>query len=173
MPTNGRHVRVVARRKYEVPSLKKISGAVAADATLPTISHRILRRTLREMNFRYLKRDRKSVLIEKEDIVLWRRKYLRTIRQLRGDARKVYYLDETWINEGHTVSKVWQDLSVTNNRDAFLEGWSTGLTAPSGKGRRIIITHVGSDSGFLEDGLLCFESKKGGDYHEEYERRGF
>ncbi|XP_028139233.2 uncharacterized protein LOC114333544 [Diabrotica virgifera virgifera] len=77
-------------------------------------------------------------------------------------------MDETWINEGHTVKKVWQDLNIKSKREAFIEGWSTGLKTPSGKGRRLIITHIGSDTGFLDDGLLLFESRKtGGDYHEE------
>lgn len=46
-------------------------------------------------------------------------------------------------------------------------GWSTGLKMPSGKGRRLIITHIGSNDGFVTDGLLVFESKSTGDYHED------
>ncbi|XP_072401073.1 uncharacterized protein [Diabrotica undecimpunctata] len=66
---------------------------------------------------------------------------------------------------GHTKSKVWQDLNIKSARQAFIEGLSTGLKAPSGKGRRLIITHIGSDSGFLQDGLNVFTSIKTGDYH--------
>lgn len=39
--------------------------------------------------------------------------------------------------------------------------------APSGKGRRLIITHIGSDSGFLTGGLNVFESRRTGYYHED------
>lgn len=36
------------------------------------------------------------------------------------------------------------------------------------KGKRLIIVHIGSEDGFVHDGLLCFESKKNSrDYHEE------
>lgn len=56
---------------------------------------------------RYMKRDRKSVLIERDDIVRWRRKYLTTIKEYRRQNRPIYYLDETWLNEGHTKEKVW------------------------------------------------------------------
>lgn len=99
--------------------------------------------------------------------MLWRQKYLRDIRELRDAGKKIYYTDETWINEGYTVSKIWQDLNIKNSRQAFFEGFSTGLKSPSGKGRRLIITHIGSDSGFLDGGLNVFESRKTGDYHED------
>lgn len=48
-----------------------------------------------------------------------------------------------------------------------MEGWSTGLRPPSGKGRRLIITHIGSSNGFLDQGLLEFQSNSTKDYHEE------
>lgn len=166
--------RNVIRRKIhsfyfrsEIPTLQKISQELENDDRLPRISRRVLIRTLREMNFRYSKRNRKSMLVEKNEIILWRRKYLEEIRNIRSIGRKIYYLDETWINEGHTVAKVWQDLNIKSKREAFIEGFSTGLKAPSGKGRRLIITHIGSDTGFLDDGLLQFQSCKTGDYHEE------
>lgn len=139
--------------RNEIPTLKKILTAVKSDDDLPDMSENVLHRTLREMNFRHLKRNRKSVLIEKDEIVLWRRKYLDEIIKHRSAGKKIYYTDETWLNEGYTVSKVWQDLNIKNSRQAFLEGFSTGLKSPSGKGRRLIITHIGSDSGFLDGGL--------------------
>lgn len=153
--------------KNEIPNLKKLQAEISKDDSLPNISREVLIRTLRQMNIRYLKRNRKSMLIERDEIVLWRRRYLEDIRKYRAAGRKIYYTDETWLNEGHTVSKVWQDLNVTNSRQAFLDGFSTGLKCPSGKGRRLIITHIGSDSGFLHGGLNMFESRKTGDYHED------
>jgi len=39
---------------------------------------------------------------------------------------------------------------------------------PTGKAKRIIIVHIGSEEGFVNGGLLVFESKKGSaDYHNE------
>lgn len=153
--------------RNEIPTLKKIAAACAEDNSLPQLSRYVIWRTLREMNFRYLKRNRKSALIEKPEIVTWRRHYLTEIRRLREQGKVIYYMDETWINEGHTVAKVWQDLNVKSRHQAVLEGLSTGLKAPSGKGRRLIIVHIGSNSGFLDGGLCVFESKHTGDYHEE------
>lgn len=117
--------------------------------------------------FRYLKRNRKSILIEREDIVRWRHDYLRTIKRYRTENRPIFYLDETWLNEGHTKEKIWVDNTVKSKRHAFIEGLSTGLRNPSGKGRRLIILHAGSEEGFVNEALLVFEGKKSGDYHEE------
>lgn len=121
--------------RNEIPNVKKIAAAIEADDSMPKISRHVLLRTLRAMQFRYLKRNRKSLLIEKSEVVLWRRKYLQEIRQFRREGKKIYWMDETWLNEGHTVNKVWQDLSITSSRQAFMEGLSPGLKAPSGKGR--------------------------------------
>ena len=71
------------------------------------------------------------------------------------------------INEGHKPNKFWQDETVTSRRQAFLNNLSTGLNPPSGKGRRLIIVHIGSSNGFVKGGLLAFESTRTGDYHED------
>lgn len=73
--------------------------------------------------------------MEKPEIVLWRRKYLDKIRHYREERRRIYYLDETWINVGHTRSKVWMDSTVLTARQAFVVGLSTGLKDPTGKGK--------------------------------------
>ncbi|XP_008189979.1 uncharacterized protein LOC103311918 [Acyrthosiphon pisum] len=67
---------------------------------------------------------------------------------------------------------VWRQKYIEDirryRRDAFLEGLSTGPKNPSGKGKRLIVVHIGSSDGFVEGGLLCFESKKNtADYHDE------
>ena len=48
-----------------------------------------------------------------------------------------------------------------------MSGLTTGLKNPTGKGRRLIVLHIGSDSGVLEGGDLIMEFKKTVDYHEE------
>lgn len=167
-------VKVAIRRKVhtfffrnEPPTIQKVLALVNEDKSIPPMSSSTLGKVLREMKIRYKKRQRKSYLTERDDIINWRRRYLRQIRQYRQQNKPIFYLDETWLNEGHTRQRVWQDESITDRRQAFMEGWSTGLKNPSGKGRRLIITHVGGETGFVEDGLLVFESKKTGDYHEE------
>ncbi|RVE40115.1 hypothetical protein evm_015235 [Chilo suppressalis] len=94
-------------------------------------------------------------------------RYLTAIKEYRRQGKKIYYQDETWINEGHTTGKVWVDTTIESSKQAFSKGL-TGLKSRTGKGQRLIISHIGSDEGFVEAGLLIFESKKNSmDYHEE------
>ncbi|KAL4096825.1 hypothetical protein QTP88_021708 [Uroleucon formosanum] len=60
------------------------------------------------------------------------------------------------------------DITVTSHREAFVRGLSTGAPNPTAKGKRLIVVNIGSEEGFIDGGLLVFESKKGSaDYHEE------
>lgn len=157
----------------KIPTIDKLLADINNDNDLPNFSRSKFWKILKELNIRYLKRNRKSHLIEKTEIVMWRRMYLNAIQKYRAEGREIFYLDETWLNEGHTQPKVWQDLNVKSQRQAFMDGWSIGLKNPTGKGKRLIITHIGGVNGFVEDGLLSFESKKTGDYHEEMNSEKF
>lgn len=76
---------------------------------------------------------------------------------------------------GHTTNYVWLDQDIESSRQAFLNGLSTGPKNPQ-KGKRLIITHIGSEDGFLEGGEWIFEAKKTdaeGDYHGEMDSHNF
>ena len=69
------------------------------------------------------------------------------------------YLDETWLNSGHTRSRQWQ---TKEGKGKVQKG------APPGKGQRLIHTDVGGKEGFVEGAELTFISKTGNpDYHQE------
>jgi len=71
----------------------------------------------------------------------------------------------TWVNAGETHSKAWLDSIVNSPRGAFLTGLTMGTL---GKGKRLIVLHIGSTDGFVPGGFLCFESKtNSSDYHNE------
>ncbi|KAG8175752.1 hypothetical protein JTE90_029237 [Oedothorax gibbosus] len=155
-------------KSNEIPTALKVTNKVNEDPELPNVSRRTINRLLHDLGFEFRKRNRQSILIEREDIQVWRRKYLRDIKNYRSKGKAIYYLDETWINFGHTKSKVWQDKTVKTPKQAFLEGLSTGLKAPSGKGSRLINTHAGSEKGFVSEAKEVFKAKKdSGDYHSE------
>lgn len=141
----------------QIPTLDKVLQAITNDVDLPTISRDKLWKTLHELNFKFEKMDRHSMLIDSEEIVCWRRQYLRRIQQVKAQNKNIYYLDETWVNEGHCVGRVWKDKNIKSSHQAFLEGYTTGFQEPIGKGKRLIICHIGSTNGFLENGLLLFE----------------
>lgn len=73
------------------------------------------------------------MLTDRGDIVIWRQKYIEDIRKYRSEGCTIYYLDETWVN-------------------AFLQGLSTGPKNPIGKGKRLIVVHIGSSEGFIVGG---------------------
>ncbi|XP_060846443.1 uncharacterized protein LOC132926121 [Rhopalosiphum padi] len=87
---------------------------------------------------------------------------------IRRKIHQFWFRHETWVNAGDVPSKVWCDKSIKSARDATNKGLSTGAVNPSGKGKRLIVCHIGSEDGFVSDSLLCFESKKNTqDYHDE------
>lgn len=158
----------------ELPTLAKVLNAINEDNTLPNMKVTSLRKVLKSLDFKFTKRQRNSILTERSDLISWRRKYLTSIRRFREEGRPIYYLDETWLNTGDCVSKVWIDKTVTSNRMAFLDGLSTGPSNPTGKGTRLIVLHIGSAAGFVPGGLLCFQSKKNSsDYHDEMSGQTF
>ncbi|GFY47098.1 DDE_3 domain-containing protein [Trichonephila inaurata madagascariensis] len=87
----------------------------------------------------------------------------------------IYYLDETWVNEGHSENRVWQDSTIKKAvmKKASSSNLTVGLTAPKGKGRSLIITHIGSKEGLVRDAADIFTGKKSGDYHEEMDGNHF
>lgn len=154
--------------RRELPTIDKILIAVNKDPWLPNFKRTTLYSTIKKLDFVFEKRKRCSVLTEREDLIVWRRTYLYNIRKYRQEGRQIYYLDETWLNAGDCVNRVWKDNTVLSKHDAFNKGLTTGSTNPTGKGQRLIILHIGSEKGFLPGGLLCFVSKKNtADYHDE------
>lgn len=152
----------------QIPTIDKIYDVVSRDETLPPISRTNLHKLLKLMDFEYTKRSRNSAMTEKDEIAVWRRQYLENIKRYREEGRHIYFLDETWVNAGECTTKTWVDKTIKSHRDAFLQGLTTGSKNPTGKGKRLIVLHIGSEDGFVAGGLLCFESKKNSsDYHDE------
>ncbi|XP_025200475.1 uncharacterized protein LOC112598292 [Melanaphis sacchari] len=152
----------------ELPTIDKILFDVNEDPTLPNFKRTTLYNIIKKLDFVFTKRKRCSVLTERNDLINWRRNYLYDIRKYRSEGKSIYYLDETWLNVGDCVDRVWVDTTIQSKQDAFNKGLTTGPKNPTGKGQRLIVLHIGSDMGFLEGGLLCFGSKKNSaNYHDE------
>jgi len=86
---------------------------------------------LRNLNFKYKKcNDGRKFLMERNDIVCSRVKFLRKINEFRRnkDTRPIVYLDKTWINQNNTRGHVWQNSDNTE-----------GLKVPIGKGNHRLI----------------------------------
>lgn len=151
----------------DYPTLDKIMALCEADEDVPKFKRTTLHKIIHDLGFAFDKQDSRALLMEREDIILWRRKYLRKIKEHRNANKPIYFLDETWVNAGHVKSKAWLDTTIKDKRHANRDGLSTGPKVPTGKGKRLIVLHIGSDKGFVDGGSLVFESKSTKDYHEE------
>lgn len=112
-----------------------------------------MKRLLLKLKFSYKKsNDGRKFLMERNDIVALRCKFLRTMCTLRknNDPRPVVYLDETWVNQNHSRSHIWQNEENTE-----------GFKVPTGKGGRLIVCHAGSKShGFIEGAKISLLKKR-------------
>lgn len=160
-------------RRNEPPTAQKIAEEFRRSEHLPNLRTWTIRRLLSDIGFVFEKRERNSLMIERQDVLIWRQRYLRQIAEYRQQHRKVFYTDETWVNAGHTVTKAWRDDTVKTPEDAFLRGLTTGLKQPSGRGARLIVTHIGNEDGFVDGCLSVFKGTKSGDYHEEMDGEHF
>ncbi|XP_039294141.1 uncharacterized protein LOC120353647 [Nilaparvata lugens] len=121
-----------------------------------------VRKIIKSLGFRFRKcNDGRQLLMERRDIACARAVFLRKMHEIRREInpRPIFYIDETWVNQNHSRSMIWQH-----------EDGSGGLKVPVGKGGRLIILHAGSaQTGFIPECKLIFKAKKSTslDYHTE------
>lgn len=146
-------------RNKELPTRKKILTILKErdifDGCLTSLLH-----VLHSLGFKWKKINNRKFLMERSDIVAMRCDFLRKI--MKVDMEKVVFIDETWVNAGHTKNMSWSDDSVLSCRKE-----------PTGKGSRIIVVHAGASTGFIPNMLEVFTSKKSGDYHDEMNAKKF
>lgn len=63
----------------EIPTLDEIIVSINEHPDLPNWPRTTLHRLLKDMHFIYNKRGRNSAMIEKEEIEIWRNKYLKQL----------------------------------------------------------------------------------------------
>lgn len=138
----------------ELPTLSKLSASLKEsdlfNGSLPSLSS-----ILKKVGFDYKKCDKRKIVMERSDIAVARITFLRKVKAI-ADWGKVVFLDETWLNANHTVSKTWTD-----------DKKESTTKVPEGKGQRLIICHAGTANGFVPNCLLAFKSVKTSEYHEE------
>jgi len=90
-------------------------------------------------------------------------RYIEKLRKNRlVDKRPVVYLDETYIRPTYHVKKCWQSAD---------EG---GVLVSESAGKRFIIAHAGSESGFVSNALLIFRSQpQSADYNDDMNATNF
>ncbi|KAJ8959360.1 hypothetical protein NQ318_022046 [Aromia moschata] len=151
--------------KNEVPTIKNILAAIKENDVIPNFRKTTFKCLLRKIGFRYGKR-RNSYLKERKEIIFWRRHYLREVKRIREQNKKIYYVHQRWVNAEHVLNETWMGATIGTPSEA-VNGYSTGLKLPSGKGKQLLIIHIASEEGFLENGLFVFESKNKADTNED------
>ena len=128
-------------------------------------------KVLAELGFKYKRvKENRKVFIERNGIRASRAHFLRTVKEFRKRGYRIVYLDETWVNKNHCLSKAWLPDMDTNNILNLVT--NRNLLLPnilSGKGTRLIVLHAGcSETGFIEGCDLVFMGKDiDGDCHKE------
>lgn len=177
---NDFYKEAIRRKVYQfwinrkLPTVNEIHVAINNDETLPNFSRTTLFRVLKSLQFEHVKRGQNSALIDSNDLILGRRRYLRDLKKYRTEGRPIYYLGETCVNVRDVSGKVCIDTTVQSNQTPISTELQTGAVNSSDTGKRHIVFHIGSEDGFVQGGLLCFKSKKNTqDYHDEINENSF
>eukprot|EP00117_Sycon_ciliatum_P012087 scpid75083/ scgid3082/ len=95
--------------KRDHPTVDKVVALCKEEAdNFPKMSWTTFWRGLKSIGFHYVQtKGNTQLMMERTDIVAWRRHFLCRIREIRRGGRPIVYLDETWINAHHTVSRKW------------------------------------------------------------------
>ncbi len=130
---------------------------------------------LKSKGFVFRKRGNRLHLLERADVRNKRYTFLREFGKAELEGKPFWFQDETWLNQNYTTGSAWYDTVVERNPETIRPGseLTAGYKDHTGKGQRLIISHIGSESGFLPGGLLLFRSKKTVDYHEEMNSEKF
>lgn len=142
-------------RKERV-TVKFLRSKIVADHSIPKMSKTTMRKCLKLVGFRYEGTGQNKVWTEREEIIFWRRDYLRQIRQRRLQGKSIVYLDETWFNSARMTYK-----APKTAREAFIDGLITGSNIPAGKGGRSIVLHNNKNDGSTGSVQIIFLAKRG------------
>ncbi|XP_045770001.1 uncharacterized protein LOC123870678 [Maniola jurtina] len=124
---------------------------------------RTLQRVLKKLGYRWRRRhNKRSVLIEKPDIVFKRYHYLKKIREFRENNRNIFYVDERWVDNNLTFKKCWQ-MSGTK-----------GIVKDTSSGNALIVVNAAGRDGFLPGASLIFNpGTTTGDFHGQMNGENF
>jgi len=142
--------------RQEYPTAKKIKRALSKRQDLPNFKAETFRLLMEDLNFTHAQRRRKYVLIDRADIVKWRRTYLRKIKAYRKDKRDIIYIDETFVSAEQKNEHSQLDRCVSDSTDADMKDSKES----SERNRSCIILHAGNESGLVPGCLSLFSQNE-------------
>uniref|UniRef100_A0A915KZ55 Transposase n=1 Tax=Romanomermis culicivorax TaxID=13658 RepID=A0A915KZ55_ROMCU len=136
-PSDSEAIRRIMHRFYrenQPVNLKQINEEVKKWTDLRVCSS-TLWHIFGQIGFRYQNRISRLHVYEKPEIMQKRDNYIREITKFRGENRKIYYQDETWINAGYVAKKGWIDTNIEKDLRDIIHPSSSltlGYKDPSG-----------------------------------------
>lgn len=135
---------------HELPTFEKLLKAVNEDKSIPIIKRKTMFLLLKEINFLHLEKNRNCILKERDDLILCRRKYLRSIKKFREEGRTLYYLGEILFPSQAEILK--------SEILSFPKELLTDANNLTMKDNFVTMVHMCSREGFVNGGLLLLES---------------
>jgi transposase len=124
-------------------TLATISEFIQAHDPELSFHRATLARTLDRWGFEFGQGKKSQHLKEKDEIVAYRRRYLRRMRANRDHSghpiRPDVYLDESYVNKNHSNDFIW-----------YSDEDGPWVQKPSGKGERLILVHAMSENGWID-----------------------
>ncbi|XP_072400288.1 uncharacterized protein [Diabrotica undecimpunctata] len=74
--------------RNEIPTIDRVLQQVNDDPNLPDFKRTTFYKLLKKLQFKFEKRGRNSMLTDRDDLVIWRREFLRQIKDHRNGNRK-------------------------------------------------------------------------------------
>ncbi|KAH6948099.1 hypothetical protein HPB50_022824 [Hyalomma asiaticum] len=133
-------------RCNKIPTVEYITTEFSECTELPSLRRCTVHRLLAEIGFKHEKRSHNSLLIDRDDITDWRKRYLRD-----GECYRAKDL-----LAGRDMDTVVQKCGHLFARANVL---TTGLKQPSGKAQRLIMMNFGSKDGFVDSCLNLGEDE--------------
>ena len=135
-------------------------GGDPNDENLPTMSQSNVTTPLEENELQVrTEKKRNGALIEREDIIRWRRTFITKIRDIPSGGKTHLLFGRNMGKCGrHTAARVGgqHHSSASNARE---RGLTIGPPTPTAKGKRLIVLHIGSEDGFVENGCCVLNRR--------------
>ena len=145
----------------------------------PNWSYNTFREVLLGMNIKMKGKSEvdRAILLEDENIIKWRKRYLENMEKYRLEGRTIFYVDETAFDTRSQPKKMLTDCTVLSAKDANERELSTGYKWNCGRGNRLLVLHIIGPDGFLKHLKKIWIRKSGkilcDDYHNDIDAKTF
>uniref|UniRef100_A0A914VBY4 Tc1-like transposase DDE domain-containing protein n=1 Tax=Plectus sambesii TaxID=2011161 RepID=A0A914VBY4_9BILA len=138
--------------------LKKLQEEMEAEGGFKC-SESNFRLILNGLGYRFRKIDSRPVIFERQDLINWRKGYLRELHVYRQRGYRIVYTDETWVFTGMSQRYDWVDEDALRNPyEAKRNGLTTGPKTPVSRGKRAIVVHCVAEDGLVDGADFIFAS---------------